>query len=76
MKTLSERAAKNCEEAREPRCRCRCGGKLHGAKRGGADASREWFEALPADDPHYVKPKAEQLVQLSFFDQLGANIHV
>ena len=44
-KALSESAAQRCEEAKEPVCRCRCGGKHHGAKRGRV---RE----LALDDPH------------------------
>ncbi len=50
MKMLSIRQASRCEEAKMPRCRCRCGGRLHGAKRG-VDVT-----ALPSDDPHAVRP--------------------
>lgn len=64
-KPLSERAARSCEEARGPSCHCRCGGQLHGGKRGGQqygkqtdgtylDTPREFFEQLPSDDPHYL----------------------
>lgn len=45
QKAMSYSAAMRCEEAREPVCKCRCGGKLHGAKRGDVTA-------LPYDDPH------------------------
>ena len=31
MKKLSRHAAANCEQAKRPRCRCRCGGALHGS---------------------------------------------
>ena len=62
-KPLSEKAARACEEARGPSCHCRCGGQLHGGKRGGQqygkqadgtylDTPREFFEQLPQDDPH------------------------
>jgi len=54
MKALTERQAKNCEEAREPACDCRCGGRAHGAKRGGGNASMEFYHTLPEDDPHYT----------------------
>lgn len=55
QKQLSFRQAQRCEEAREPVCKCRCGGRLHGAKRNGASGgSREFFETLPEDDPHHV----------------------
>lgn len=57
MRQLSERQARNCEEARTPRCRCRCGGRLHGVKRGGNNPERTFYEDLPDDDPHHLKPK-------------------
>ena len=60
MRALSERAARNCEEAREPVCKCRCGGALHGAKRAGDDTPRAWLEALPEDDPHHVPSPAQR----------------
>lgn len=37
-----------CENARYKRCRCRCGGALHGAARGIP------FDKLPTDDPHFT----------------------
>lgn len=52
---LTEAQATKCELAQEPRCRCRCGGKLHGARRVG---TRQEFEALPENDPHKVAPLA------------------
>jgi hypothetical protein len=30
MRKLSERAADSCANAKKPRCKCRCGGALHG----------------------------------------------
>lgn len=48
MRRLGRGAAKRCEEATEPKCRCRCGGALHGAKRGSTDS-------LPLGDPHSTK---------------------
>jgi hypothetical protein len=30
MRRLSERAANSCANAKKPKCRCRCGGALHG----------------------------------------------
>lgn len=60
MRALSLRAAQNCENALKPRCHCRCGGKLHGAKRlGDAAPGRDQFEQLPADDPHHLPTPAE-----------------
>lgn len=45
MRSMSWQQANNCENAKHPRCQCRCAGALHGAKRGRvAD--------LPYDDPH------------------------
>jgi hypothetical protein len=55
LKPLSLKQADRCEQAREPVCKCRCGGALHGAKRGDG---RAFFESLPADDPHYL-PNAD-----------------
>lgn len=47
MNALSLRAASECENARTPKCVCRCGGKLHGASRT-ADVG-----TLPVTDPHF-----------------------
>jgi hypothetical protein len=54
MKRLSLRQASRCETAKGKVCRCRCGGLLHGSARG---EGAEFFETLPADDPHYAKRK-------------------
>jgi len=54
MKRLTEGQARRCENAEHPRCRCRCGGALHGKGRLSADAPRELFEQLPDDDPHKI----------------------
>ena len=45
---LSYRQAQTCEQAAKPRCRCRCGGAMHGAKRGDV-------RALDLEDPHCPK---------------------
>lgn len=48
--SLSRKRAYECEHAIEKRCRCRCGGRLHGAARfAAADLHR-----LPINDPHHV----------------------
>jgi len=63
MKALSLRAAMRCEEACTPRCRCRCGGALHGTKRHQeveGFAAEAFFEALPIDDPHYAMAPARR----------------
>ena len=54
MRKLSMRGARCCEMAANSRCRCRCGGALHGAARGTDEA---YFAALPADDPHHAQAK-------------------
>jgi len=55
MKRLTESQARRCEEACNPRCRCRCGGALHGANRAKQpNAPRQWFEQLEETDPHKV----------------------
>ena len=58
---LGELAAARCENATTPRCRCRCGGKLHGAKRVIASPKGVW--ALPKDDPHHPENRDEQPAQ-------------
>jgi hypothetical protein len=47
MRTLSRRQAQRCEDGEGKRCRCRCGGKYHGARRG--EVSHR-----PPGDPHHV----------------------
>jgi hypothetical protein len=65
MKQLSERQARNCEEAKGDICKCRCGGALHGSRRGGDDDTpREFFEQLPEDDPHHLPPKKRRKKQV------------
>jgi len=44
-RALTYQQASRCENAEKPVCRCRCGGKFHGSKRGKVTA-------LPFDDPH------------------------
>jgi hypothetical protein len=55
MRAMSVRQAVSCETATSKRCRCRCGGALHGAARIGAVAP----ECLPDDDPHHARAKPE-----------------
>ena len=45
MNALSAKAAANCENAKTPVCRCRCGGRFHGS-------ARMKISELPLDDPH------------------------
>lgn len=56
--------AKACEYAEGPRCRCRCGGALHGAAR-----ARPY--ELPEDDPHFVHEEHAQ-EQTSILEDLLA----
>jgi len=53
-KALSFAQSASCEHARTPRCRCRCGGKLHGAARVSDVLS------LPREDPHAVSARAHR----------------
>lgn len=48
MRALTAKQATACEHATSKRCRCRCGGRLHGAGRGEV-------VGLPAGDPHRVE---------------------
>jgi hypothetical protein len=57
MKQLSLRAAQRCETAKTARCRCRCGGLLHGRARG---EDPEFFAALPDGDPHKARKRRER----------------
>lgn len=61
-KPLSDKQAQACENATQLVCKCRCGGALHGAKRGGTAADggldRAFFESLSEDDPHYLPSAA------------------
>lgn len=50
MKPLTRSQASKCEASKSPRCRCRCAGAFHGARRGE-------LERLPAGDPHHVDAK-------------------
>lgn len=45
MRPLTARQAQRCEDSTSHRCRCRCGGALHGSARG-------WVGDLDVDDPH------------------------
>ncbi len=58
MKSLSFSQAARYENAKHPRCECRCRGALHGRARLPQDSPREAFEALPDEDPHRVPPNA------------------
>lgn len=55
---LNARQALVCETARAPRCLCRCGGVFHGTRR---SELSEFYEQLPAEDPHWIKEKSRQL---------------
>lgn len=63
MKALTFTQAQSCENAVGERCRCRCGGALHGAKRfkkTDSKDNRSWYEQLPEEDPHSVPEKKEK----------------
>jgi len=61
MRPLSGRQAVTCETAKTKRCKCRCGGLLHG--KGRFSEAGDAVD-LPADDPH-----AARKVQLTLFDR-------
>jgi hypothetical protein len=61
MRPLNYTQADACENARFSRCKCRCGGALHGAKRGIP------FDELGIDDPHHTdaepaNPRAREII--------------
>jgi hypothetical protein len=55
---LTLRQALTCEESQTDRCRCRCGGAAHGAKR---SQLVEFYEQLPEADPHRIPEKSRQI---------------
>lgn len=57
MRKLSAKQASACENAIHDRCRCRCSGTLHGAKR------VERLSELPTNDPHYIGKKKETNIE-------------
>lgn len=59
-RSLSHAEIVQCERATQPTCECRCGGALHGANRAPAGAARDFFEGLPADDPHHLQTREEK----------------
>ena len=61
MKPLNLRQAHRCETSESSRCRCRCGGALHGAFRG-LDAG--FFHSLPDSDPHKALKRTEKKVKV------------
>ena len=63
MRPLTANQAHQCETATAKRCRCRCGGALHGTNRVTDPAE---LADLPADDPHYA-PLDHHGVQLCLF---------
>ncbi len=58
MRMLSLTQALTCENATKPRCRCRCGGTLHGGRRFGEAPPLAEFTALANEDPHHAEPPA------------------
>lgn len=73
-RALSAREADRCENAREPKCVCRCNGAAHG--RGSVNVGdfdtmtkdaiailHKAFEALPKDDPHHLPTVIEEKEQ-------------
>ena len=61
-KAVSFRQAFNCEQGIGARCRCRCNGVLHGARRLGDNPTYLQFMTLAHDDAHRVSFKrADQL---------------
>ena len=46
--------AARCEKGEGARCKCRCRGEKHGARRVNFDVQPLGLASLPPDDPHYV----------------------
>lgn len=58
LRPLNTRQVVTCETGQTTRCRCRCGGQMHGAKR---SRMPEFYEKLPPSDPHHMRNKSRQL---------------
>ena len=65
MRPLTRSQASRCEQAKSKRCKCRCGGRLHGAYRGEP-------EDFPFSDPHFAAPSRYGAVQLPLYRKEGA----
>lgn len=72
-RALTAYQAVQCEQALEDRCRCRCGGALHGARRPGLRFDPEGYYLLPDDDPHHAEP-GEKGWQLTYLELDGCGI--
>jgi hypothetical protein len=53
MRNLTQRQAQRCEDAKSKRCRCRCGGTMHGVARGDV-------LALDEGDAHHAEPPKDK----------------
>lgn len=73
VRSLTAYQAVQCEQALEDRCRCRCGGAYHGAKRPGLSFDPEAYYLLPDDDPHHAEP-SEKGWQLAFLECNGVGV--
>jgi hypothetical protein len=60
-RSLNAGQAVQCETAKTKRCRCRCGGLLHGAGRLTTEGEAR---DLAADDPHHAKPKRQRVAKI------------
>jgi hypothetical protein len=58
---LSFRQARACEQGITARCRCRCRGALHGARRFGSTPTFNDFRGLPVGDPHRVNQRRVEM---------------
>jgi len=68
MRALSARQAVTCEQATGPRCKCRCGGLLHGKGRA-VDVT-----ALPEEDAHHANPPKRRKTAAQRREELGQQV--
>ena len=73
MRAMTIRKAIECETAATVRCRCRCAGALHGARR--TDVAVD-FHDLDEADPHYVPIPPRRGRQLSLDLDLPAAVRL
>ena len=65
IRSLVERNAIACEQARRPVCVCRCGGTLHGAAHGA-----EWIENVVEDIAREIEHATRNAAERAQLQQL------
>jgi hypothetical protein len=67
---MTMRQALTCETAAGRRCRCRCGGLLHGRGR----VSEAEIAGLPEEDPHHALPPKPRVSRREQQERAGQEV--